>query len=293
MLYSMTGFNRVRKDYSWGMISVEVSSVNSRYLELNIRTDREMTSFEPFIQNTVRNRLSRGKVLVRVEVRWAASLMKERLNLPALRDYYQELLKLRQELGGPEPVLSDLLDLPGVCENSMFAQSSNDELQRALAGALDEALDGLISMRAVEGDALVKDINGNLVDFESLIEKIAVGWKAVSKQVFADYREKITKNIAQLGYETDPARLAQELVILADKWDISEELTRSASHISQFRSLLDKGGTVGRKLDFLVQEMNREINTVGSKSASTELRWLVVDGKALLERIREQIQNVE
>lgn len=293
MLYSMTGFNRVKKDYPWGALSVELSSVNSRYLELNVRVDRELAGCEPLIQNTVRGRLARGKVTVRAEVKWADALVRDRLNVTALRGYYEEIMKLSSELGGSAPELSSLLGLPGVCEASSLKERAEDELQNALSELLQNALDGLSEMRAAEGEALSADIARNLDSYDELLQKISAHWQEISQSVFQDYRERVTKTIALLGYETDPARLAQELVILADKWDIAEELTRSASHTAQFRKLLQGGGTVGRKLDFLVQEMNREINTMGSKSASTDLRWLVVDGKALLERIREQIQNVE
>ena len=293
MLYSMTGFNRVKKDFPWGALSVELSSVNSRYLEINVRVDRELAGCEPLIQNIVRGRLARGKVSVRAEVKWADSVARDRLNVTALRDYYEEIIKLHSELGGPAPELSSLLGLPGVCEASSLKERAEDELHSALSELLINALDGLSEMRAAEGAALSADIVRNLDSYDELLQKIGARWQEISQNVFQDYRERVTKTIAQLGYETDPARLAQELVILADKWDIAEELTRSASHTAQFRKLIQDGGTVGRKLDFLVQEMNREINTMGSKSASTDLRWLVVDGKALLERIREQIQNVE
>lgn len=292
MLFSMTGFSRIRKVYPWGTLSVELSSVNSRYLEINARSDRELSGFEPFIQNTLRGRLQRGKVTVRTEVRWDASVMKDRLNAPLLRAYYEQLSLLQRELGGSVPSVESLLALPGIVEASPL-EGASDGLQSAVAEVLDEAVSALLKMRASEGEALASDITSNLDSYEKLVDGISEAWQGVSQKAFADYREKVTRNIAQLGYEADPARLAQELVVLADKWDISEELTRSRSHISQFRKILTGGGAVGRKLDFLLQEMNREMNTMGSKSASTELRWRVVDGKSLLERIREQIQNVE
>ena len=118
MLYSMTGFNRVRKDCEWGTVTLEISSVNSRYLELNIRTDREFSGYEPFIQNAVRSRLARGKILLRLEVKWAPVLARDRLNIDVLRDYYQDLACLQKELGGPAPSLSDMLLLPGVSERA-------------------------------------------------------------------------------------------------------------------------------------------------------------------------------
>lgn len=274
-------------------MSVEIASVNSRFLELNVRTDRELSGLEPLIQNTVRGRLARGKVSVRLAVRWTAGLMRDRLNMPVLRDYYREIQELQGELGGPVPSVTSLLALPGVTESFSPAENSQDEIRLTVVELLGTALDELISMRGTEGAALACDIGGNLDGYEALLSRISARWSEISQRVLDDYRVKITKNIVQLGFEADPARLAQELVILADKWDISEELTRSQSHVSQFRTLLTGGGAVGRKLDFLLQEMNREINTMGSKSANTDLRWMVVDGKTLLERIREQVQNVE
>lgn len=293
MLYSMTGFHRVRKDYSWGTLTVELSSVNSRYLEIAVRADRELLSFEPLIQNALRSCLARGKVTVRAEVRWASKLMRERLNGDILREYYREIQKLQGELGGPVPAVTSLLYLPGVTESSSLMNETSGEVQPAFFELLNQCTDGLMKMRALEGEALNRDILQNLQKYDDLLEEMDARWRDASPQFFDDYRIKITKMITQLGYEVDPARLVQELVLLADKWDISEELIRSSSHTSQFRTLLKNGGPVGRKLDFLVQEMNREINTMGSKLASTELRWRVVDGKTLLERIREQIQNVE
>lgn len=292
MLYSMTGFSRVRKSFPWGTLSIEMSSVNSRYLEVSVRSDRELTSFEPLIQNFVRGHLARGKVAVRLEVKWDASVIKDRLNVESFRSYYKELCSLHDELGGPVPTIESVLSLPGVIDASPMSESTCD-LQPALLEVLERAVSALLKMREVEGESLKKDITFNLDEYETLVKNISDEWQSISQKVFADYRDKVTKNISQLGYEADPARLAQELVILSDKWDISEEITRSESHISQFRKILSGGGAVGRKLDFLVQEMNREINTMGSKSASNELRWRVVDGKSLLERVREQIQNVE
>ncbi len=293
MLCSMTGFNRIRQEFPWGTLTMEISSVNSRYLEITVRTDRALSGFEASFQNTLRSRLSRGKVLLRAEVKWAASRADNCLNEDVLRDYYRKMQKIQREVGGPVPSITSLLSLPGVTQASSLIEENSDEIGPAATEVLEKCISAFVAMRGVEGEALSADVLKNLSEYNDLLKNLAAKWQKISSEVFEAYREKITKNIAQLGYEADPARLAQELVYLADKWDISEELTRSESHVAQFEALVKNGGTVGRKLDFLVQEMNREINTIGSKSASTELRWLVVDGKTLLERIREQIQNVE
>lgn len=293
MLYSMTGFSRARGEYPWGTLTVELSSVNSRYLEVVIRASKDLFSLEPLIQTTLRNRLARGKVQVRADLSWSPVLMKDRLNEEVLRDYYHEIQSLQGELGGPVPSVTSLLSLPGVTESSSLTDATMEKVQPALLELLDQAGQDLIAMRGVEGTALYQDILQNLENYNHLLTSISEQWNGISQKSFEDYRERISKTVERLGYDVDPARLAQELVIQADKWDISEELTRSQSHSSQFASLLEKGGSVGRKLDFLLQEMNREANTIGSKVSSTDIRWLVVDTKTLLERIREQIQNVE
>lgn len=293
MLSSMTGFSRASADENWGSLILEVSSVNSRYLEVTIHASRDLFGFEPLMQSVMRSKLERGKVQVKADLNLASTLLKGRLNVSVLRDYYIEVLNLQEKLGGPVPAVTDLFPLPGVTESAELVETLNDQIQPVLLRCLDQCVESLKKMRAIEGQAMEKDIRGNLNEYAHLIDAIAAKWKAVSVSFFSDYRARIAANIEQLGYTLDPGRLAQELVIQADKWDISEELTRSASHIHQFEVLLEKSEPVGRKIDFLLQEMNREINTIGSKAASTELRWLVVDGKTLLERIREQVQNVE
>lgn len=293
MLHSMTGFSRVRREFPWGTLTIELQSVNSRYLETHVRTDRTLTSFEPLIQNSLRAKLARGKVRVQAGLVWAPSMMKPGLNLELLRGYYTAVAALADEMGAPVPSLERMMNLPGVTSVDSFESTTCEELNPAVADVLDDAISGLKSMRAEEGKAMEADLRLNLGLYRDLVSKIASSWKEIKDTVFAEYRERITGTIEQLGFKADEARLAQELVTMADKWDISEELTRSASHAGQFEGILDKGGVCGRKLDFLVQEMNREMNTIGSKSASTELRWLVVEGKTVIERLREQIQNVE
>lgn len=293
MLYSMTGFSRVRREFEWGTLSVELSSVNSRYLELIVRTGKDLFSLEPVIQSTLRGRFSRGKVQVRADIAWIPELMRDRLNTSVIKDYYREIQEIQAEVGGPVPSVTSLLSLPGVTQSSALADMTSDSVQPALVELLNQAADEMIQMRAAEGTALSADISNNLSSYNQILSQISSQWNVVSEKAFAEYKERIDKTLKRLGYEADPARMAQELVIQADKWDIAEELTRSASHSAQFAALIEKGGTVGRKLDFLLQEMNREVNTIGSKVASTEIRWLVVDCKTLLERIREQIQNLE
>ncbi len=293
LLASMTGFSRSRREHRWGSLTLELSSVNSRYLEVSIRASKDLFSLEPLIQSTLRSRLSRGKVQVRVDLNWAQGLRSSRLDQEALKGYYRAVMELQRELGGPEPSLDRLLSLPGVTEPAELQDLAREEVQPALLQALEEAIADLQEMRRREGAALERDILETLEGYDALMDRIAQAWQEASEQAFSDFQDRVRRTVERLGYQADPARLAQELVLQADKWDIAEELTRSRSHIGQFRDLLGQSGAVGRKLDFLLQEMNREINTMGSKAASTVVRWLVVEGKTLLERIREQVQNVE
>ncbi len=293
MLASMTGFSRVASEQPWGTLTLELSSINSRYLEISVRASKDLLSLEPLIQSTIRSNFARGKVQVRADLNWAQGVRGGRLNTEILKDYYAALLELPKSLGGPAPAWDQLLSLPGVTEPAELQELTRQEVQPTLVQCLEDAVRELQEMRLREGSVLEADIVQSLEGYSLLIGRIKDAWKDVSEKAFSDFQYRVSRTVERLGYEVDPARMAQELVIQADKWDISEELTRSESHIGQFGDLLRKGGTAGRKLDFLIQEMNREINTMGSKAASTEVRWLVVEGKTLLERIREQVQNVE
>ncbi len=291
MASSMTGFSRRSGERGWGRLSVELSSVNSRYLEVQYKSNRNLASLEPYVTNYVRSRFARGKIVVRAELHTASETVEERLDVNAVRNCYQKLASLADELGIQPPSLGDVLRLPVTAD----LQTSDDEpdLQSLVEETLALACDDMAAMRLTEGRALVSDISANLEEWAGLVEQLSSRWNEISGQAFDGYRQKIKETLERWDAPVDENRLVQELVILADKWDISEELSRSRSHIDQFRNLLKGEGPIGRKMDFLLQEMNREINTVGSKAASTELRWLVVDGKNLLERIREQVQNVE
>lgn len=293
MLVSMTGFSRRSEAHPWGTLSAEISSINSRYLEVHVRAGRDLASFEPFIHSFLRSRLHRGKVTIRLDLHWSSEVSKSRLNCELLTQYFETLKGLEKELQTAPVALADVLPLPGVSDSPALADLVESDLQSALKELLESVIADLKKMRATEGLALKEDIETHLTAWSTLLGDIDAKWKTLSAQAFEDYRQKVTTSIERLGYSVEPARLAQELVMQADKWDISEELARSRSHIAQFETVVEAKEPSGRKLDFLLQEMNREINTIGSKSASTDLRWLVVEGKTLLERIREQVQNVE
>ena len=158
---------------------------------------------------------------------------------------------------------------------------------------VEEAIGSLLEMRKKEGEHLLEDININLASFEKIVENIDSYWERGREEALTAVKQRLEKVIADHENDIEEGRLAQEIAILSDKWDISEEISRSRSHLIKFRSVLQMERSEGRKLDFLLQEMNREINTMGSKISDADVRWMVVEGKTFLERIREQVQNVE
>jgi len=296
MLTSMTGFSRVSVDKDWGSLTVEFSSVNSRYLEVFVKSGRELASEDPLIQGAVKKRLNRGKVQVRVELSWASECRMGRINPDVLSSYLSQVkdVVLSMGDGSDELPLNGILGLPGVLDlPSASSSSMKDEISSVLADLTSRGLDELVSMRESEGEKLLEDISGCLEDYRVIVSKIGSLWRGCADKAFESLKERVQAVADRFEISMDEGRLAQEMTVIADKWDISEELSRTDSHIGQFEKLLDEEGPRGRKLDFLLQEMNREINTMGSKVADAEIRWLVVDGKSLLERIREQVQNVE
>ena len=213
------------------------------------------------------------------------------INLPLAAAYAKSLREMQSELGlTGELGLAELVDLEGVVGLTERAPDAREAEEAALS-ALDQAISALEEMRAREGESLARDLRARL----EAIETHAGTIRELSPRTVEAYRDRLAARVAELsrGTPADPARLAQEVAFFAERVDIAEELTRLQSHLSQIRALLDDGGPVGRKLEFLVQELNREVNTIGSKSQNAAISARVVDLKAELERVREQIANVE
>ncbi|PIE55429.1 MAG: YicC family protein [Dethiosulfovibrio peptidovorans] len=293
MLTSMTGFSRVSKDQDWGTLTIELSSVNSRYLEIFVKTGRELSSEEPLIQRAIRKRLSRGKVQVRVDLAWTSEARMGCINTETLRGYVRQVQDAAVP-GVQEPIAIDgFLSLPGVVESPLSGATLQERVSPVVMPLLDRGLDELIAMRETEGEALMSHISGLLDNYSVVLRQIGDKWRDGADAAFEGLRDRVQAAAERYACSLDEGRLAQELTVIADKWDISEEISRTESHLRQFVNLLNGGGSRGRKLDFLLQEMNREINTMGSKVADAYVRWLVVEGKTILERIREQVQNVE
>ena len=293
MIRSMTGFGAGRGEAAGEAVSVELRAVNGKFCEVKPRLPRELSSVEAELVRTVKARLSRGvvDVLVRRESSGVARGTLPRVDLALAGAYAKALRELKSELGlAGEPSVQDVAQLEGVLT---LAETPPDTaaVSQALQAALTLALDALEEMRRREGEALARDLLSRI----ATIERGAAAIAQLAPLSLEHYRERLAARIAELGrgVPVEPQRLAQEVAFFADRTDVAEELTRLASHLSQLRELVSGDVPAGRKLEFLVQEVNREINTVGSKAQHAAIAAQVVDLKAELERVREQIQNVE
>lgn len=288
----MTAFGRGRSRAGETTWTVEVRTVNSRHLDLNLRLPRGLNGLEDRMTKLIGDRLGRGRVDLFMSVSGLPPFgQRLTLNRPLVKEYLAVLRELREELGLDRP-----LGLEPFLANRDLVMSEEqapdyEELWRQCEPALIKALDEVDAMRAVEGESMGRDLAVRLDRLGELFSQAA----ARSPEIVEAYRQRLNERIAQLldRGEPDPQRLAQEVAIIADKCDVTEEAVRASSHLDQFRAFLQEGGRVGRKLDFLIQELNREANTLGSKSPDAEAGQLVVEIKAELERVREQVQNIE
>lgn len=287
---SMTGFGSGSAEVEGVRVRAVLRSVNGRFLDLSLRNSSALQELEPRIRERVQSKLSRGKVTGTIEVEETA----ERSGLPELNvevasQYVQELTRLA-ELGNTGPVsLEVLARMPGLFR-SEAPTPDPEQVEALVLQAVDAALTDMIEMRTSEGNALVIDLRARLnllSDLTDKIEGIAAGGR---EDVRRRLRERVDA-LLQPG-EVNEERLATEVVLIAERGDITEEIVRLRSHLEQFFEALDKGGEVGRRLNFLLQEMHREINTISSKSADSGIIHHAVDVKEEVERLREQVQNL-
>jgi len=295
MYVSMTGFSRTQIQRSWGTVSLEVSSVNHRYQEIYVRLPREFSSWEPWFHQKLRKGFRRGKVQVRMDVLWASSFKMGRINKDIMTSYCEELMQIQRMLGQAKDLqLESVVTLPGVLDIPRFEESAEaEELEASFSELIELGLSSWQEMRETEGEHLKEEVLTHLAELERLSALVEEKWFPARDQAFESTRLRITEMLDTLGGKLEESRMMQEIVVMTDKWDVSEEIARLKSHISKFRSTGEDAESSGRKLDFIVQEMNREVNTLDSKISDAEIRWLAVDSKAALERIREQIQNLE
>lgn len=291
MVTSMTGFGRGSAEADGLRFRVELRSVNSRFCDIQVRLPSALQELEPAVRQRLQEQLTRGKISVQVECESAAEVD----GLPSLDEdvalrYVRELERLGRLAGvGGRPDWSALLALPGLFRSG----SMEIDVERAeplLTQAVDQALGDFLQMRAAEGEALTHDLRGRVGQIEARLQRIAELATQQRQQLHARLRERVDA-LLQPG-EIEPERLAQEVVLLAERSDITEEVVRFRSHNVQFVEALDRGGEVGRRLNFLLQEMNRETNTINSKATDATIIHLAVDIKEDVERLREQVQNL-
>lgn len=292
MVKSMTGYGRAEETIRGCTITVELRSVNNRYLDCNIRLPRLYLFAEDGIKSRVQNIISRGKVDVFVTLDYAGKEeVKVTVNRPVADGYYGALKQLAQSYQLPEDISVSLLSrFPDVL---LAEKAEEDTEQRAqdIYSVLDRALADFDEMRTKEGSRLRDDILSRAAAIENMVTFV----EERSPQTVSEYRAKLEARMQEVLQNTqiDESRLLTEAAIFADKVAVAEETVRLRSHIAQLREMLSKGGATGRKLDFLIQEFNREANTIGSKCSDIQIARQVVDIKAEIEKIREQVQNIE
>ncbi|SHI20917.1 TIGR00255 family protein [Ferrimonas marina] len=286
MIHSMTAYGRGDLKADWGTASWEIRSVNQRYLETYLRLPEQLRGLEPVLRERLRKRLARGKV----EVNLRFDLAQKTDTLTMNEDLAQQLVAKAQQLhtmaGIGSIQLIDLLKWPGVLESS---EQDMDNVSQALLTKFDAVVDDFIAARASEGQAMEALIEQRL---EAITEQAAFV-RARMPEVLEWQRQKLTDRLAEVKEDLDPARVEQEMILQAQKLDVAEELDRLDAHVAETRKVLKKGGACGRRLDFMMQEFNRESNTLASKSISADITAAAVELKVLIEQMREQIQNIE
>ncbi len=292
MIQSMTGFGRCQKTLGSRDITVEIKAVNHRYLEFSSRLPRSLGFIEDKLKAQVQSRIARGKVEVSVTVaEQKGSASRVTLNEGLALSYLEELRIFARKNGLTDDLtLSDFCRLPDLFTTRMV-EVDEDALWRDISETADGALDSFIAMRRREGEKLSADLAAKLYNILTLVEAV----ERRSPETVEAYRQRLYKKLGELlaDRQIDDSRVLTEAALFADKVAVDEETVRLRSHIDQFRHILTLEEPVGRKLDFLVQEMNREANTIGSKAQDAEMARIVVELKSEIEKVREQIQNIE
>ncbi len=293
MLRSMTGFGAAAREDADHTLSAEVRSVNHRHLLVKTRIPGDLSFLEGEIEALVKKRLERGTVSVSLRVDSVGAAGSLHLDAETAERYQRQIQELADRLGlSPSVSMDTLLQLPGVVAGAENVVADAPQLRRTVLGVLDEALGRLIDMRETEGRAIAADLVKHAGATTRLVKHIEKRMPTVVRTL----QQNLEKRVRELLEDRQPvasADVAREVAILCDRLDVSEEIARLVSHLDQLRGLLEKGGRIGRKLDFLVQEIFREINTIGSKCSDAKIAHWVVDAKTHAERLREQVQNVE
>jgi uncharacterized protein (TIGR00255 family) len=289
MIYSMTAFSRIQNQGDWGNLTCELRSINHRYLEVSVHLPEALRVLEMPIREIIRQKIKRGKVdcAIRFQAHHDGNAVSLSINSELAKELCRASETIKELLISAAPVSpADILRFPGVLQTQ---ETDIKKLQDAVLHVLNEGVDDLLAARAREGQEL-KNLFLQRMDLMQIeLGKV----KQRFPFVMADTKERLLKRFADAKLELDPNRLEQEMLIYAQKMDVAEELDRTETHISEVRRVLKEGGLAGRRLDFLLQELNREANTLGSKSTDSVLTHAAVEMKVLIEQVREQVQNVE
>lgn len=294
MTYSMTGYGRGEASSDRIKIVVEIKSVNHRYSEIVAKIPKKMNPFEERVKTMIKEQVQRGRIELYVNYEEQVGADYSILPNDAVLDqYYAALKHLKDRYALRDDVTLSLLSRHPEAFRVEYMEVDGDAIWSVLEKATAAALVQMVEMRKTEGAKLVEDILERIRQMKSRLEKI----EGQSPQIVEAYRQKmrdrLTDLLGDMGIQIDEARIAHEIAIFADKTNVTEEIVRLKSHFDQIADIIDQGGAAGRKLDFLVQEMNREVNTIGSKSPDFEISNDVIELKSELEKIREQIQNIE
>ncbi len=292
MLKSMTGYGRGKYECDSREYTVEIKSVNNRYSDISIKMPRNISFLEDTVRKLISNSITRGKV--EVFVSFTNNSDKGRnieLNYDLAKNYIEAMKKLAEETDINSNIeVIDVVRLPDVL-NTTLDQEGENIITEELTKTVSEAITNFIKMREIEGEKIKEDLQERIESVSEKINQI----NSISTGLVSEYIVKLEKRVNELlkPNVVDENRLAQEIVIYSDKCSVEEEITRMKSHISQFLNLLEQTNSNGKRIDFLIQEMNRETNTIGSKANNLQITNYVVDIKTELENIREQIQNIE
>lgn len=286
MIRSMTAFASGERATPWGTLGCELRSVNHRFLEVGVRLHDELRSLEPALRERIAGRVARGKLDLTLRLRAPEGTHGLQLDPTRLRELSELSIDMAARFPGLHTDFTQLLQFPGVLQAPATDVAALQEQALAL---LDEVLDEFVASREREGAKLAAVI-GERVD---AIERIAADVRTMMPEIRAGQRQKLENRLAELAQPLDPGRLEQELVMWLQKLDVEEELDRLGSHVSEARRVLKLKEAVGRRLDFLLQEFNREANTLGSKSVDARSSAAAVELKVLIDQVREQIQNIE
>lgn len=296
MLLSMTGFGNATQQSEHAYASVELKAVNNRYLKVSMRLPDMVARFESDIEKLIRSFIARGSVQLSLRIRLNAGTSGYSIDQTVLSRYMEQLESVQSQLeisDSEPPNLSDLLQLPGVISEAEVTPDVVNSLWPEVKSVLTNALEHFDDFRRTEGESMLQDLKLQCQTIEAQVDEVAKN----APGVVAEYREKLLDRVRKAFAEADATIEAndviREVALFADKCDINEEITRLRSHIEQFYRFLDSDSSMGRKLEFLGQEMFREINTIGSKANNVAIAHNVIEMKAAIERIREVLQNVE